>query len=250
MGTQFLDRYFAECRLPVEFVDVDPRRRSRWSSALRRPLDDYFFVDIVTRRQREQRFRIFADDQATLQLLDKRPASRHLLLQVRAEPADRKVSDTYLLGHDERQLFVLHSNAVTSVRDALEALKPAAVRLAERKGTKAIRQGDWFFIQAPSNFRVRSDMIVHRNEMIGGPNAMRWQIRVGHPHVAEEQALVFGAVRRRGGTRWIVMENQLIEIYVRGKIRHEEHSTVELRSWHRAVQNTPNGVPATIGYFD
>lgn len=249
MDTQFLERYFDECRLPVEFVDNDPRGGRRWSPA-HRPLDDYFFVDIVTRRQREQRFRIFADDQATLQLLDKRPATRHLLLQVRAEPADRKVSNTYLLGHDERQLFVLHSNAVTSVRDAIEALKPAAVRLAERKGMKAIRQGDWFFIPAPSNFRVLPDMIVHRNEMIGGPNAMRWQIRVGHPHIAEEQALVFGATRRRAATGWTVMENQLVEVYVRGKIRHEEHATVELRSWHRAVQNTPSGMPATIGYFD
>src|SRR5689334_3400000 len=100
MDTQFLERHFAECRLPVEFVDADPRRRNRWSPTVRRPVDEFFFVDVVTRRQREQRFRIFADDQATLQLLDKRPATRHLLLQVRAEPAARKVSDTYLLGHD------------------------------------------------------------------------------------------------------------------------------------------------------
>ncbi len=250
MDNEFLERHFDECRLPVEFVDSDPRRRNRWSPALRRVADEYFFIDVVTRRQREQRFRIFADDHATLQLLDKRPATRHLLLQVRSQPFERKVVDTYLLGHDERQLFVLHSDSVTSIREAIEALKPPVVRWAERRGRKVIRQGDWFFIPAPTNFRVLPNMILHQNERIGGPNAFRWRIRVGHPHIAEEQVLVFDTIRRRVGSDWVPTPNQLVDIFVRGKIRHEEHATIELRSWHRAVQNTPADTPATLGYLD
>ncbi len=248
MDTQYLERHFDECRLPVEFLEVDPRRRNRW--APERVTDEYFYVDVVTRRDREQRFRIFANEAATLQLLDKSPATRHLLLQVRARPVNKKVVDTYLLGHDERQLFVLHSESVTSISAALERLKPRAVRIAESRRLKVIRQGDWFFIPASSRFRVLPDMILHRNMAIGGPNAAGWQIRVGHPHVAEEQALVFGTVGRFVDKRWVRLENQLAEVYVRGQIRHEEHATVELRTWHRAVQNTPNGLPAVIGYFD
>ncbi len=250
MDTQYLERHFDECRLPVTFVDVDPRRRSRWAPARDRVTEDCFYVDVVTRRHNEQRFRIFTDERATLQLLDKCPARRHLLLQVRAQPAHRKVVDTYLLGHDERQLFVLRSQPVTSIRDALEWLKPGLVRFAESNGVKVIRQGDWFFIPTSSRFRVLPDMIVHRNEVIGGPNASRWQIRVGHPHIAEEQALVFGAVWRQATPRWVSVPNQLVAVYVRGKIRHEEHATVELRTWHRAVQNTPLGLPDAIGYYD
>jgi hypothetical protein len=248
MDTQILGRHFAECRLPVEFVDVDPRPKARLRQG--RLADSYFFVDVVTRRKREQRFRIFADDNATLNLLDKQPARRHVLLQVRTTPLDREVVDHYLLGHDERELFVVQSNRVNSIHDAIEALKPPEVRRAERQGLKVVRQGDWFFIPLRTTFKITPAMILHRNETIGGPNAARWGIRVGNPHVAEEQLLIFGDAHVRRLNEWVKVKNVLLSVYVRGKIRHADHATLELRDWHRAVQNVVNGPTPTIGYFD
>lgn len=250
MDTQILGRHFSQCRLPVEFVDVDPRRERGRLPLSSRLADSYFFVDIVTRRKREQRFRIFADDNATLNLLDKHPTMRHVLLQVRSTPVEREVVDHFLLGHDERELFVVQSNRVNSIRAAIEALKPTEVRRAEQKGLKVIRQGDWFFIPLRATFKITSDMILHRNETIGGPNAFRWGIRVGNPHVAEEQLLIFGDAFDRRSNKWVAVKNQLLSVYVRGKIRHADHATIELRGWHRAVQNITNGSTTSIGYFD
>jgi hypothetical protein len=250
MDKQILVRHFAACHLPVEFVDVDPRRERGRPPLSSRLADNYFFVDIVTRRKREQRFRIFADDHATLNLLDKQPARRHVLLQVRSTPFEREVVNNYLLGHDERELFVVESNRVNSIRDAIEALKPFEVRRAEQRGLKVVRQGDWFFIPLRATFQITPAMILHRNETIGGPNATQWGIRVGNPHVAEEQLLIFGDAYARRFDKWERTKNALLSVYVRGKIRHEDHATIELREWHRAVQNVVNGSTATIGYFD
>lgn len=252
MDTTRLQRHFADCELPLRLVETDPRPHSRRQEGTTfTRADDFFFVDIITQQRRQQFFRLFTDDRAAVHVMDKKPTARHLLLQVRCWPvnAAKEESRHLLLGHDERQLFIVRSSGVSSVQDALAALKPAEVATAERRGLKVIRQGDWFFIPV-YNFKVTPNMIVHRSERIGGPNAHRWGIQVGHPHVAEEQALMFGLGRVWVYGRWEEAGQQLNAVYVRGKVRHEEHATVELRAWHRAIQNVGGEPTPAIGYFD
>lgn len=53
-----------------------------------------------------------------------------------------------LVGFDDRSYFAsVLPYPVASVADAFNALKPYAVREAERRGTTVLRQGEWFFIK-------------------------------------------------------------------------------------------------------
>ena len=84
-----------------------------------------------------------------ISVLDVQARQRHLVLQ--------QGSHTFLCGHDERDWFaaaVPNTEGVTSVRGAMEALKPPAVRLAQtqkrvkrqrrnrRRNAAFIRQGE------------------------------------------------------------------------------------------------------------
>jgi hypothetical protein len=238
MNIETVQRQFADCDLPITFLDADPRRfiRPRGFFA------DYFYVDVLSRRRDGDCFRVFADTgEIQLRVIDARPATRHLLLLATGKPASerKEVSRRLLMGHDERQLFIVNSDRAKSVEDAIEALKPFAVRAALRRNLKVIRQGDWFFIPRylqPLFFDA--NVILHRNLQLGGPNASRWNIRTAHPHIADEQALSFGDVVDRTSSTGRVIPHQLRAIFVRGKIRHAEHATVHLREWHQAVPNT------------
>ena len=163
MNTDTLQRHFADCELPIHFIDSDPRRT--WRSRTYVDPEDFFFVDVVTARHQDQYFRFFVHKDASLQLMDKNSDTRHLLLQVRCEPVNsrREAVRHLLMGHDERQLFVVSSERTSSVRDALAALKPREVIWAEQRGWKVVRQGDWFFIPVRRRFEITGDMIVHRN---------------------------------------------------------------------------------------
>ena len=57
--------------------------------------------------------------------------------------------------------------------------------------------------------------------------------RLGRPHVADEVLIVGGRA------------------YVRGKVRHPDHATLELRAWRRALANTESFTqPEGIGFVD
>jgi hypothetical protein len=125
---------------------------------------------------------------ARLDVVDLRPANRHLLLM--AENAGEK--HKFICGHDERHWFVAaipeDAPGVSTVRTAMEALKPAEVQAAQaskrlrgadlrsRKNAAYIRQGEWFFVQAP-DLRV-DEKLVLRNEPIARGNGSK-------PHWAE-----------------------------------------------------------------
>jgi len=204
-------------------------------------------------------FQIAEDVAVTFEIADLKPKDRHLLLFVRDEA---KTITRFLCGHDERHWFVapVPGNA-TSVEQAKESLKPAAVRESQvRKGVSSkeknkrknagfIRQGEWFFV--PVSIQPDS-MLVLRNEPLrrGG----------GTAHIVEE-------LYREGGTTvhvsrefpngltdkqykdllkkepekknlsWQVMRRNPTA-YARGKIRHPDHKTIELNGWHRIHQNT------------
>jgi hypothetical protein len=172
------------------------------------------------------------------------------LLRQTPEAGTAPVKQHLVLGHDERQLFVVGVDPVSSIRDALDSLKPGQVRWNERWGAKVIRQGDWFFTPLRGSVEgYQENGIAYTSQPLGGPSASRYGVRVGNPHVAEEQLVFIGDRMRRIGGEWQKMGREIKWIVVRGKIRHSEHATVELPGWHFAVQNT-GIINNTIGFLD
>jgi hypothetical protein len=217
----------------------------------------------------------YGESPVTVQVVHSDPADRHLLLFVKnlAEPKAQPVK--ILAGHDERHWFVAGvERRATTVAQAKESLKPAAVREAERqaglnrkaKGKRHnnafIRQGEWFFIPRP-DMNPPKDLIL-RNEPLRratGSNA----------HMVEELYRIGGTTvwvcmhYREGLTksqyehvmksnpmaskyRWTTMTRNP-RMYARGSVRHCDHATVFLDGWHEIVMNNEKS-DKTIAYLD
>ena len=161
-------------------------------------------------------------DELTVAALDIKQKQRHLVLDV----AGRQMPTIgrYLCGHDERHWFVatlpIHKHT-TTVRGAMEALKPQLVlraqqrlgvkrRLHRRKTAAYVRQGEWFFLPRP-------------------------MMHVG------EQATAGGQLARPGGkphwVEWIYQPVGSNDTFVRGAVSHPDHATLHLQVWHRVVLN-------------
>lgn len=249
MNTDVLRRHFDDCQLPVQFLDMNPRRQPLF--ALRPPeaSAEFFFVDVAHRARPNEFFRLFTHELAELHLRDKRPESQHLVLQLRFKPPAETTPQirNYLLGHDERQLFVVAPRAAQTVETALESLKPFEVIRAERRGMKVVRQGDWFFIRESDRFLPPPDAVLYHQERIG----LRFTAQTGNPHVAEEQLMRLRPRIWHDSTGNLVNGGQNVQVWVRGAIRHPEHRTVKLQGWHFAVQNrVAQAANPTIGYWD
>lgn len=119
-----------------------------------------------------------------------KPKSNTLVI-LRMTPKD---SRTFLLGMDERQLFITQVNRnVTTVKAAHDSLKAPSVRFFEGKaGGKTIRQGEWFFVnltldeERAINTALRKKVIVPRKKVPIGQFAGRGG---GKPHTADELVL-------------------------------------------------------------
>jgi hypothetical protein len=196
-------------------------------------------------------------------VLDLRKRERHLLLRAR----ERDDKFLYLCGHDERHWFVAavpeNRPGVSGVASAMEALKPPEVLEAQarqsvsgkdrrrRKNAAFRRQGEWFFLPAP--YLKVDRQLVLRDEPLSRGNGSK-------PHRAEEcyrlggtqvfvcdqhpAGLTAGEYRRlvaenprAKGWNWREMRRDAT-VYVRGRVRHEDHDTIRLLVWHRVVMNT------------
>jgi hypothetical protein len=126
----------------------------------------------VGRDRKGEFFDIACDpDRTEIEVVDVRPALRHLLLLARepgaggAARSARTVKQKFLCGHDERHWFaaaVPESGGASDVRTAFLALKPSEIRRAEailgvperkrsrRRNRASVRQGEWFFISMRS----------------------------------------------------------------------------------------------------
>lgn len=204
-------------------------------------------------------------------VLDTDKGGRHLLLMTRkpAEQAGKPdVKDRYLCGHDERNWFVAaipETRGVSTVAQAKQALKPdtlvavesrAGVKAAQAQrrhrrlndGTKVHRQGEFMFVPQPGFKPPRGSLtVIHRNEPMRGGGS--------HMHVCEElyreggrtvwvrgaQTLEdkeFRELPRRERPHWRSMVEDMT-VYARGKVRHEEHRTLDLGPvWHRVLIST------------
>ena len=201
-------------------------------------------------------------------VLNVQPQERHLVLLSRQfdERGQFLAKQKFLCGHDEKHWFVAaipESEPVSTVASAKMALKPEQVRTREkalglsrkesfrRRNRAFIRQGEWFFVPDAS-FKAHP-LLVLRNEPLSRGNG-------GKPHWAEEccrsggetvyvsgkyatglTALEYNRLpeeeRKHGNFR--VMQRDAA-VRVRGEIRHPDHETVTLNSWHRVFMNTEN----------
>jgi hypothetical protein len=213
---------------------------------------------------------------AEVEVLDAQPADRHLLLLVR----DASEKQKYLCGHDERHWFIAaipETAPVGTVRQAMEALKPTDVQIAQaqkrvsakarrrRKNAAYRRQGEWFFL--PAFDLVVDEKSVLRNEPLTRGNG-------GKPHWAElcyrtdgetvyvcskyptgvtavtyRQLLASNRNAKNWG--WRTMQRNA-RVFVRGRIRHPDHRAIVLHGWHRVLMNTENQAKAmrNVAFLD
>jgi len=200
------------------------------------------------------------------QVLDVRPDERHLLLMIR-DPENPKAR--FLCGHDERHWFTAAIPEVagaSNVKEAKEALKPVELKRIERKrkvkekdknkrhrnaeGGKIHRQGEFTFVPQP-NMTVK-EWLVQKKEPLaqrGNPHVADFLYRTGgdvvYTHknypdgisVQEYNKLIRSRDENARG-RW---EQRTVGMraYVKGRIRHSQHATIELGSvWHEVIVNT------------
>lgn len=243
-------------------LDIEDTKRLRGSK---------FSIDIKNTKQGE-RFLISGADigREDIKILDVNKEDRHLLLMW--HDREEGVKHRFLAGHDERHWFVaaVPGDNVKNVPEAMEALKPEAVKKREsqvgirgkarneRWNQARKRQGEWFFI--PMWNALPKNKVVLKNEPImrGGG---------GKPHMCE-------FMTRQGGTRvWVcdrypngiedVAYHKLLKknptaktwnwqmrvaeakVYVRGRISHADHATLNLgNDWHEVFMNTENEAPS------
>jgi hypothetical protein len=217
-----------------------------------------------------------SEDDARVEVLDVQPADRHLLLMVREGENKAK----FLCGHDERHWFVAaipESAPVGTVRAAKEALKPAEVRAAQsrvglgvnasnrRKNAAFRRQGEWFFIPAPHLTVVAA--LVLRDEPISRgngskPHRCEFCYRTGGEpvYVCRDYSNGVDSVRFQQILRadpearhwgWRMMTRDPL-VFVRGRVRHDDHKTIVLHGWHRVVMNTEHQARAmtNVAFLD
>ncbi|MBK8167743.1 MAG: hypothetical protein IPK64_17490 [bacterium] len=206
-----------------------------------------------------------------LVVLDRRPNRRHLVLML----TDRGLTGPaipparFLCGHDERHWFVAslpEEARVTTVTQAMEALKPELVRQAQervglrpdernrRRNAGFVRQGEWFFVPDPGFDNAR--LPVHRREPLrrgrGKPHVVDELVRTGGEIVYFNSRFRDGLTERRlrelrardpraGQGPWQVGTRNPV-VLVRGRVRHPDHRTVVLAGWHRVLPNTESAV--------
>lgn len=157
----------------------------------------------------------------------------------------------FLCGLDERQLFIAQLNrGCSTVREAHASLKTTTVSLAEGQGIKAVRQGEWFFLEATkaelqeievgikkNRFVVEENVPIGPFSVVGGVRGARKvrQFR-GNPHTADELLVVPNGFSVRGR-----------ELFVRGRVRHVDHATVKFASWVRVIRNSEANAGQALG---
>jgi len=218
----------------------------------------------VQNDRRGEFFEIVRDpaNDARVEILDIQPADRHLLLLVRQEGEKSK----FLCGHDERHWFVAaipESAPVGTVRAAKEALKPVEVQATQaqlavawkarnrRKNAAYHRQGEWFFIPVP-NLKVDEKLVLRDEPISRGrgskPHRCECCYRTGgelvyvsrwHPDGVSADAYRRILEENPGakGWGWRAMRRNA-SVYVRGRVRHADHKTINMVGWHKVLMNT------------
>ena len=198
-------------------------------------------------------------NEVELDVVDARPDARHLLLLVR----DGHEKSKFLCGHDERHWFVAavpeSARGVSGVAEAMRALQPDGVREAvaqtrpkdplRRKNAAYVRQGEWFFVPAP-DVVVDTDAVRHDEPISRGrgskPHVVELVYRGGgqlvyvsrrYPSGLDQRAFDALPELARRRESWVPMTRDA-EVYAKGTVRHSDHATIVLPTWHSVEMNT------------
>lgn len=234
-----LTRALREVQLP--FYEVNRNPRGIWGMNPR----EGFYIDVrVAGDKKAEAFRIFEGLNVNVNVIDRMPENRHLLLHINNPIARTK--EKLLIGHDERHLFISGVTSNTkNLAEAFDKLKPPSVIEAIRKGKKVVRQGEWFFIPfdgEPTNIATNIG-VVHKKRAIVNNNR-----RTFNPHIADEIMFLKPVTVEHPALLHYLRLNNCVA-FVRGKVRHGQHSTVELVGWHKVYQNLE--IPQqSVGYLD
>lgn len=220
----------------------------------------------------EDAFELVLPPEARAVVLDCRKPDRHLVLSLQDPGASPQ---RFLCGFDERHWFAAAVSG-HSVPAAKESLMPPAVRDAAlraglrhadfyKRHTRAfIRQGEWFFV--PDDRVDVEELFVHRreplirpgggkphlvDELVRGQGEMVWH----HPQHASsgiDDAKFVGlpdwARQAKGWSRRMRI-GQDVAVHARGAVRHPDHATIYLSTWHRVFINSEQR-PASLGFLD
>jgi hypothetical protein len=265
MNVEALTRQFARIGANLEIAELPSVRgrngASHYSLDIREEGRNEFYLLEVAKP---------AIETLDFQVLNTRTDLRHLVLLARNEADMAAPKDKFLCGHDERHWFVAAlpvAAAVTDVNSAMQALKPREAVWSQRRNAVAnkdlnkrhnagfIRQGEWFFIPI-DRFSVDAMDVVRKDEPISRgagskPHIVSELVRRGGELVYVNRrtrvsltAMQFQNRVREGriknAAEW-VDQRMTTEVYVRGKVRHADHKTIELKGWHRVAMNAePN----------
>lgn len=122
-----------------------------------------------------------------------------------------------------------------------------------RKNAAFLRQGEWFFLPVPDI--AIEDALVLKNEPLrrgngGKPHWAEFCYRTGGETVhvcsrypngvtAAKYRTILSTNKGAQSWGWRTMQRNP-GVYVRGRIRHPDHATVNLHGWHQVVMNTEN----------
>jgi hypothetical protein len=274
INTSVLTRQFEEMGARVSFTERDVEEQAFYSRqrGMRRMSDRNIPTTVDIKRGK---FQIDVGPDSSIYVVDLDEAGRHLLLSVIQKNGHIKDHSKFLCGHDERNWFVAgvpatfrtangRPKAVTTVNEAKQALKPKELIEVETKAKakgktlhcrhrrldgfgRLHRQGEFFFVPAPEF-----------SPKVGGIDATLKRERLsrgGNPHVATELVrrggrpvhVLFGKVYEEADFKRLqklepekakLARSEQVDptVYVRGKITHPEHATVDLgRAWHRVM---------------
>jgi len=244
-----------------QFARMGARVQVRWLDRLR--TSGSVALDIAQDRLGELfDIRVSKDDPADVEVVHAEPKQRHLLLMTRSEIDEKH---KFLCGHDERHWFVAavpENRSVSSVRTAMEALKPAELvghqlrmkvrqkNWNRRRNEAFRRQGEWFFVPDPR--LIVNQKLVLTNEPLrrgrGKPHMVDFLYRSGGEVVyvcgkkpnGLTQAQFDSFVSRKPDAKhwpWSTMRRNPA-VYVKGRVRHADHATIALDVWHRVMMNT------------
>ena len=253
-----LEKHFAKMGAKLNIITVSGNARGINPAP--------FSIDIVDRDgveffeiQVNKRF----EDSLDLNVLEVRQKDRHLVLLARQLDQEGKAveKDHFLCGHDERHWFVAAVSPASTVNEAKDSLKPLPIRRAEvgmkakkrnrRKTENFKRQGEWFFV--PENINPDQNLVL-RNEpltrnALSKPHVAQFCYRDGgeavkvcsqYPQgltIAQYNKLIARKPSAARRYNWVDMRRGAV-VYVRGKIRHADHATITLNSWHSVLMNT------------
>jgi hypothetical protein len=258
MNTESIEKAFVKMGADVRFGEPGPWSRN-------------FTVNV----NRAGVFLINSGIPVEFSVLDLKPKDRHLLLMARYKEAGARneTKNRYLMGHDERHWFVSEISApVSSVEAAKQSLKPSEVVEVEsglktknrhrRRNAAWLRQGEWFFVPAPS-YQPDPNLILRDEPLIRGrgskPHMCQELFRMGgetvyvsrrHPDGLSQKQYDDLSEKELRAQSWQVMKRNPT-VYVRGKIRHADHATLILPCWHRVYVNREMlSATGTVAFLD